>query len=227
LFIARAYMSSLLERRPEQVEDFRVVSLETRVRAACECVLAPLAVLFEKDTLADCMQDEIIRPFFGHTLQTELMPRFPSEGRDEAVIAACRILSAKPVSPSGDSLLNGLIGRFGLHVVPALQKDTPGLVLSAAALVMLFSGIRRGPDGYEAVGASGAMVPLHEDEEALRSFSRLSCDMAADSLAYAVLSDKTIWDAELRQREGLEEALAAALQDIQLLGLQEALKRAF
>ena len=207
----------------KRVEDFRVVSLETRVRAACECVLAPLGVLFEKDTIADCMADEAIRPFFGRTLKEELMPLFPADGRDEAVIAACGLLSERPVSPACDSLLDGLIGRYCLHIMPALKADAPGLVFSAAALVMLFSGVRRGENGYEIVGARGGFVPLEADADALLSFSHLSCDMDAESLAYAVLADRTIWGCDLRAIEGLTEALADALRDIQLTGLATAM----
>ena len=60
----------------------------------------------------------------------------------------------------------------------------------------------------------------------LFSFSRLSCDMSPEALAYAVLSDRAIWDRDLRDVPGLEDLVAAQLRDLQLLGLREALKKA-
>lgn len=214
----------ILWEKGNRMDDFSVVNSELKVRVQSECILTPLGVLFEKDTLADCMADETIRPFFGRVLQRELMPLLPKDGRDEAVIAACRFLSQKAVPPACDEMLEGLIGRFSLHIIPALTADTPGLVKALAALVMLFSGIRRQTNGFELVGAKGDLLTLREDGEALCSFSRLSCDMAPESLAYAVLSDAELWGRDLREEDRLTDALTAALRDIQLTGLSETLK---
>ncbi|MBQ8080872.1 MAG: hypothetical protein IJ240_03130 [Clostridia bacterium] len=209
------------------MQEFSVVSAEVLLRARAESLLSPFGVHFGKDTVADCMADETIRPFFGRMLQTELMPLMPKEGRDEAVIAACRYLSFRPTSLRVNDLLDGLIDTFSLYILPDVTAKRKGLVLSLAALILLFAGARRVEGGYSLIGSDGSAVILTRDEEALRSFSRLSCDMQADSLAYAVLSDVAIWNRDLRQEEGLEEALTAAIQDIQLLGLKPAMERAF
>ena len=57
------------------------------------------------------------------------------------------------------------------------------------------------------------------------SFSRLSCDMPPESLAYAALSDRAIWEEDLREIPGLEDTIASQLRDLQLLGLMEAIKK--
>ena len=64
---------------------------------------------------------------------------------------------------------------------------------------------------------------MTRDEQALRSFSRLSWDMQADSLCYAVLADTEIWGRDLRALEFLPNRLTEAMTDIQLLGLYQAL----
>ena len=59
------------------------------------------------------------------------------------------------------------------------------------------------------------------------SFSRLSCDMPPESVAYAVLSDRAIWEEDLRDIPGLEDTIAGQLRDLQLLGLMEAVRKAW
>ena len=204
---------------------FSVVSSEVLLRARAECLLAPLGVLFELDTVADCMADPVIRPFFGKCLQRELMPRMDEAGRDEAVIAACRYLSFRPTSLRVNDLMDGALESFRLYLLPLIGEDTPCLTLCLCALIMLLAGIRRDESGYTLVGSDGSAVPLTRDREALASFSRLSCDMDAESLAYAALADERIWGRDLRDEEGLESRCASCLQDIQLLGLQETLQR--
>ena len=206
-------------------QSFSVVSSEVLLRARAECLLAPLGVLFELNTVADCMADPVLRPFFGRCLQKELMPRMEEEGRDEAVIAACRYLSFRPTSLSVNDLMDGALESFRLYLLPLAGEDTPCLTVSLCALIMLLAGVRRGDEGFTLVGSDGSPVLLTRDREALESFSRLSCDMDADSLAYAALSDQRIWGRDLRAEEGLEDRCARCLRDIQLLGLQETLKR--
>ena len=64
---------------------------------------------------------------------------------------------------------------------------------------------------------------LTRDEKALASFSRLSWDMQADSLCYAVLADAEIWGRDLRELDFLPERLMEAMTDIQILGLRQML----
>ena len=207
------------------MQSFSVVSSEVLLRARAECLLAPLGVLFELNTVADCMADPVIRPFFGRCLQKELMPRMDEEGRDEAVIAACRYLSFQPTSLRVNDLMDGAVESFRLYLLPLIGKDTPCLPLCLSALILLLAGVRRGENGYALVGSDGSRGPVARDEEGLASFSRLSCDMDAESLAYAALADERIWGRDLREEEGLEDRCARCLQDIQLLGLSETVQR--
>ncbi len=207
------------------MQSFSVVSSEVLLRARGECLLAPLGVLFELDTVADCMAHPVIRPFFGKCLQTELMPRMEEAGRDEAVIAACRYLALRPTSLKVNDLMDGALDSFRLYLLPLMDENTPCLITCLCALVMLFAGVRRSGEGYALVGSDGSMIPLERDGEALASFSRLSCDMDADSLAYAALADGRIWGEDLRRNELLQDRVTRTLQDMQLLGLTETLKR--
>ena len=60
----------------------------------------------------------------------------------------------------------------------------------------------------------------------LAAFSRMSCDMPPESLAYAALSDREVWGCDLREIDGLEERVTNQLRDMQLLGARAAMTRA-
>ena len=201
------------------MREFSVVSAQVLLKARAECLLPPVGLLLGLETVADCMNDPTVRPWFGHMLQDELMPRMPQDGREEAVIQACRYLSFKPSSLRNADLADGLIGSWSLHIVPLLDINTPRLVEAMAALVMLMTGIRREADGFRLPQESMAGRTLMRDGAALASFSRLSWDMQADSLCYAVLADADIWGRDLRELTFLPDMLTDALTSIQLQGL--------
>ena len=201
------------------MREYSVVSAQTMLKARAECILAPVGLLMGLDTVADCMNSPEVRPWFGTMLQKEIMPQMPKEGRDAAVIEACRYLSFKPASLRNADLADGLIDSWTLHILPLLNQKTPRLVKAMAALVMLFTGVRRQGNGYTLPQEAMDGLILSRDEGALRSFSRLSWDMQADSLSYAVLADADIWGRDLRELDFLPEMLTEALTDIQLSGL--------
>ena len=204
---------------------FSVVNSEVLLRAQCETFLCAPAVLLKKETIADCMADDALRAYFGRTLKDELLPGRRRDGREEAVILTCRALETRAISPTSDSLTDGLIGRFQTHLLPALTGRARGLCFSLACATMLFCGAKRVGDGYEIIGSQGDKRVLLTEPEALYAFSRLSPDMPADSLAYAVLSDDALWGRDLRGIEGLADTLEDTLRDLQILGLARALER--
>ena len=71
-----------------------------------------------------------------------------------------------------------------------------------------------------------ALRGVLSDEEMLEAMAHLSCDMAAESMAYAVLSDRVVWTRDLRDVPGLEDSVTGAITDIQLLGMRDAMKKA-
>ena len=61
------------------VREFSVVSAAVMLKARAECLLTPAGILMGLDTVADCMNDPDLRPWFGHLLQDELMPQMRQE----------------------------------------------------------------------------------------------------------------------------------------------------
>jgi len=189
------------------------------------------------DTVRDCMKDEDIRPFLGHTLLHEIMPNLglTREDLDPMAMQVCGEMEHPPTALPLPLLLNDAVKTWRSLSLPLLKKYEerecrvpPCLSMGLSCLIMLFSGARQEEDGgYTYLRKEDEACALHEDEAVLRAFSRLSCDMPPEMLSYAALSDTDIWDEDLRNVPGLEDKVADQLRDLQLLGLRSSLEKAW
>ena len=124
---------------------------------------------------------------------------------------------------------SGLLRRLRVGVLPAMRAyaddrfELPEhLALTLAAAALVYAGVRRGASGAFELELDGEIVPVYDDPGALEAFSRLSPDMPSDSLAYAVLADRTLWGGEdLRALDGLEESMAANMAMVASMAAQE------
>ena len=89
---------------------------------------------------------------------------------------------------------------------------------------MLYAGARKSESGAYEVQRGEEKFELRDDETILDSFSQLAHDVPAETLAYAVLADRHLWGADLREIDGLEFAVACDLSAIQRVGLRETLR---
>ena len=214
----------------------RMNSAETRMRGSLLSVILPAGMLAGLDTVQDCMKEETLRAFLGHTLLHEIMPCL-GEHRDildPAAMVVCKELESPAIIHPLSLLLTNAVRAWASQALPLLKEYEnrdghlpPCLCLSLATLIMLFAGTRQQEDGRYTILKNGERCFISEDEEILASFSRLSCDMPPESLAYAALSDRAIWDEDLREIPGLEDLIAEQLRDLQLLGLLDALAKAW
>ena len=125
----------------------------------------------------------------------------------------------------------GLLKHFSRTVLPAVRSwaerefEAPKrLSLALSAAVMLYAGARRGDDGAFEVQRGEERFRLRDDEAILEAFSHLAHDVPSETLAYAVLADRDLWGADLREIDGLELAVACDLSAIQRAGLRETLR---
>lgn len=193
------------------------------------------AFLCGMDDSAQSMRDEGIREFLGNTLMYEMMPYLPFEKQtiEKSIIAVCAILenTVTPVKLM-DRIWN-LPERFEKELLPLMDQyamehfEMPhGLAFSLACLMMLFAGVRRDDKNVYSIARGEETYALHGDEEMLEAMSHLACDMTADSLVYAVLSDRVVWTKDLRDVPGLEDSVMRAVTDIQMLGVRQAMQEA-
>ena len=199
-----------------------------------DAFLAP-GFLCGHDTSDQVMKDEGLRDFLGNALMHEIMPFLPFEKKqvELSVIAVCSMLENRVTPVQLMDRVPNLPERMEKGLLPLMEKYAlkhfvfpPCLILSLAAMMMLFAGTRRDEEGKYTLARGEKVLPVSGDEEMLEAMSHLSCDMSAESLAYAVLSDRVVWTRDMRDVPGLEESVTNALFDIQLLGVRDAMQKA-
>ena len=178
--------------------------------------MAALGCLHGNETLAECMKDEPLRDLVGHALLDEMLPFLPYER--ESLIPYIIECYERYGNPMNDNLLpdaaRGLVHKFNAGILPAVKAYAdehfePPKYLTAAlsAMILLYADVRLRDEGYETV-VGQTLIPVHESVEVMEAFSTMASDMQPDSLAYAVLSDRVLWNGEdLRQIDGLEDAV--------------------
>ncbi len=227
----------------EEREKTEAGNLAADFRGALLLAFAAPGFLMGKNTTRECMKDDDIRLFLGNTLLYEIMPASHAEksAAEEAAGGVCGALENAGGGLDMNTSFSMALCSAGdtLELMKRYLEDNGflpwGLSFGFASLIMALSGVRRhAPSGEEKdqYGNDGAFYELIRedgpfrvdlDENTLRAFSRLSCDMSGESLAYAALADVEIWGRDLREIPGLEETVAEHLRDLQMLGVREAM----
>ena len=207
----------------------------SRMLGGAGMLVAAVGFLCGLGTIGACMREEPLRALLGKALTEEVLPGLPFE-RTEGLEYAARVVAYLENACGAEAwpqMGEGLTARFMRFVLPAIadyekrEAALPGcLCFALSALIMLYAGVRRNEEGAFVIASETGDAPVWEEEKALSAFSRMSCDMPPESLAYAALSDREVWGADLREIEGLEDKVTAQLRDMQLLGVREAMKNA-
>ena len=175
------------------------------------------------DTLDGCMKLERLRDFVGRTYVDELLPGLDREAAAPRVIRAFERfenpLNRSAILRAGAPLLRRF--RLGaLPVIRAVAEETfeppRRLAFALAATIMLYAGARPNAQGVWEVARGSESQPILDDPEALAVFGTLAHDMPPETLAYAALADRTLWDGEdLRGIDGLEARVALDIARLQ------------
>lgn len=207
-----------------------------QMEGCLKAVIAQAGYLSGLNTVKDCMQDEDMRAFLGHALLDEIMPviPLPKEEVSALAMAICADMEKPALEETLLSLCQNGARAWEQNVLPLMEAylHQEGVIpaclsFSLAALIMYFSGARKNAEGaFEGLRA-GAPYVAQEDEAVLSAFARLSPDMPPESLAYAVLSDRDIWEKDLRPLDGLSDKIESQIRDLQILGLKEAMKKTY
>lgn len=177
------------------------------------------------DTLADCMKHEALRAFVGRTYMEELLSADPDARAADApyVVRAFERFE----NPLNDNAIlrvaAPLLGRFRRSVLTLVRdwanaRFEPPRCLSfaLAATIMLYAGARRNDAGQYEVLRGRETHRLSDDAGALAVFATLAHDMPPETLAYAALADRELWDgADLRDIDGLEPRVALDIANLQ------------
>ncbi|MBR6767020.1 MAG: hypothetical protein IKM02_03630 [Clostridia bacterium] len=177
------------------------------------------------NTLRDCMQKENLREYIGRAFFDEIIPNMPFAREEIApyVISAFERFE----NPLNDNRLldcaHHLMKLFMRGVLPVIRTwseenfEVPPLLGHAfAAAIMLYAGVRPNARGVYEVARGEETHELNDRPEILEAFACLAHDMPCESLAYAVLADRNIWNGEdLRDIDGLESRVVFSISAIQ------------
>ena len=196
------------------------LALKRRLFDAGLFVMGSVGPLRGDRTLSDCMKDEPLRDLLGHAVMDEILPYAPF-AREEAAPYLIECFARYENTMNENRLSDacrGLIHLARHAILPAIdacaaRDGAPPRRLTTAlsAMILLLSDTRMGPEGADTV-VEGRTYPVRESPETIAALSGLSSDMDAESLAYAVLSDSTLWNGrDLRRTEGLLDMVVADL----------------
>ena len=180
-------------------------------------------------TLRDCMTSERLRRFAGEGMLREVLPALAEAGMDRGALEARAIESfGRYENPLNRVFVleaaRPLLGRFSGAALPIVRRwaeehyEPPRrLAFALAATLMLYAGARKNPEtGRWEVARGRSAEPLYDDPEALSVFAAFSHDMPPETLAYAALADRALWNgADLRRIEGLEARAALDIAAMQ------------
>ncbi len=180
------------------------------------------AYLAGKNIVRDCMQDASIRTFLEKTMFEEIIPTLDLP-RDEVEDFAASVIDRFDNPYIDHQLLDIALNsasKWKARVMPSLTeyvkrlgKLPKRLSFSLAAFIAFY---RKGERG-------GVEYPVRDDPWVLDFFAAHKTDDNA-ALAKAVVNDERLWDGELAKIDGLEAAVAAALDRIEEVGMYEAMK---
>lgn len=212
------------------VEDINAeIELAAKTDHALEFLCVAGGYLAGKNSFAETLKDDDIRKWIGHAWFDEVLPEYsaiPSIrertirafGRYEDAANEVRLLSAKH-----------LIRRLPETLLPAIRAhadrefEAPRLtVLAISAAIMLYAGVTKQGDSWT-ISRGDASDRLIEDRDILEAFESMAHDMPAETLAYAVLADRTLWGEDLRDVDGLEMAVMSDISSIQRIGFLQTL----
>jgi len=180
------------------------------------------AYLAGKNIVRDCMQDPAIRAFLEKTMFEEIiptldLPKTELEGFAASVID--RFDNPYIDHQLLDIALNSA-SKWKARVMPSLVeyvkrtgKLPKRLTFSLAAFTAFYHKGER----------DGVAYPVRDDQWVLDFFAAHKDDDCR-ALAKAVVNDEKLWDGALAAIDGLEEAVAAALERIEAVGMYEAMK---
>ncbi len=211
---------------------------KVRILNGSHTLMVPAAYLSGLDTVKEAVDDALIGTFLRRSLDKEIIPTLNLPRRE--VLQFAEDVLERFQNPHIrhyliDIALNST-SKFKTRVLPSLlsyaaaEGRPPGLLcFSLAALCVFYRVTGQGPTGFPARREEGKYT-VRDDETVLVFFrdAWAGCDGSPAGclqLAQDVLGNRALWDADLREIEGLAELLADNIYSMLNIGMRNALKR--
>lgn len=182
-------------------------------------MLAP-AVLSGKETVRESIEDAFIGEFLKETIFHEVNPTLgldESELKDFADEVFDRFRNPF-IKHYQASIALYFVSKFKVRILPSLlgyveiNKKLPlNLVFSLASLIRFYQG-----------NFGEKSLPVNDEEAIVAKFKEIWTNGDYDKVAELSLGEATFWDTDLTQVNGLKEAVAKALWEIDHNGVEKA-----
>lgn len=191
------------------------------------------AFLAGQSIVRDCMYDPTISAYMNEAIYNEIIPtlslpaddckdfaaavteRFKNPFIDHALLSISLNSTAKWKARVMPSLL-GYVEKFG--------KLPKALTTSLASYIAFYRGNELTPDGLKAVNPVTKEEYLIKDDPEVLEFYAENSGVSNKELVHKVLSNKSFWDRDLTEVEGLEDAVLEALNTIDEKGAMAAME---
>ena len=190
------------------------------------------AYLAGENIVRDCMQDETIKGFMNKMLYEEVIPTLPLDKQDLLNFASA--VSDRFNNPFVNHELMSIslnsTSKWKARNMPSFLEyikekgELPVcLTMSLAAYIAFYSNDIQslGDAGLVCKRPAGNEYTVSDDRWALE-FYYAHKDDSAEDLVHAVLTNEKMWDQDLSQIKGLEEAVVADLKKIREEGAKAA-----
>ena len=190
------------------------------------------AYLAGQNIVRSCMEDEVILKFMNKTIYDEIIPTLDLP-REELLDFAAAV-SERFNNPYIDHALLDIslnsTAKWKARVMPSLLeyvrrmgKLPACITFSFAAYIAFYhNGKERGENCLTGVRDEDTYA-IKDDQWAL-DFYYDHRDDDARAIAHAVVNNERMWGTALKDLDGFEDAVAAALERIEAVGMYEAMK---
>lgn len=200
---------------------------KVRILNGSHTSLVPVSYLYGLNTVAESVEHEVMGKFIKDTIYEEIIPTLDLP--EEELKYYAEVVLERFMNPFVKHYLMSIslnsMSKFETRDLPSLLEfikikgELPKrLVFSLAALIEFYKG-KRGEE----------IIKLSDDEDVLELYKTAwdkcnGSELALRNVVTTVLKYKKVWKMDLNEVQGLAEAVAHYLINIEKIGIHEALK---
>lgn len=190
------------------------------------------AYLAGQDIVRDCMEDEVIHGFMNKTIYEEIIPTLdlPKDELTDFAAAVTERFNNPYIDHALLSISLNSTAKWKARVMPSLTEYVkrvgrlPKCITFSFAAYIAFYHTAKEKGGNCLIGRRGEGIYEIKDDQWTLDFYYDHRDDDAKAIAHAVVNHERMWDGKLAALDGFEDAVAAALERIEAVGMYEAMK---
>ncbi len=190
------------------------------------------AYLAGQDIVRDCMEDEVIHGFMNKTIYEEIIPTLdlPKDELTDFAAAVTERFNNPYIDHALLSISLNSTAKWKARVLPSLTEyvkrvgKLPKCITFSFAAYIAFYHTAKEKGENCLIGRRGDGTYEIKDDQWTLDFYYGHRDDGVKAIAHAVVNHERMWDGKLAALEGFEEAVAAALERIEAVGMYEAMR---